>query len=720
MRIKRLFTVLLVLCLAAAAALSVDAARADGPKNPASVGLSALVELEGMDLKSDMFSFGLYTLSGSTLQTKNNDADGNVVFGDLTFAEPGTYVYQVQQVLPGSLESGMIYSLEVYTVTVTVTDDGTDHLKAETVIRNDGGNDVKVMSFENTYKAGTISVVFGGKNVVYGFDSCDEPFYFTLYEGAKELRTKSAIGTGDYRFDPIVYEEGGEHNYTVCLSSTNVNTDYVYSDKIFEINVVVTDNMAGTLSAKVTGAKSNGTGLDFESFYVCVNVMCVDAEDGTPLSGGKFQLFDGEGSVVDEWTGTVQAHKSKSLKMDETYTLKEKSAPGGYIIADETTFSIDDTGKVTSSGTTTTDKEGRTVLLVENVKMPEATVVLTGTVNLVGRDLTEDEFTFNVWEGEALVAIGKNTDDGRIVFDTIKYTTDDAGRHVYTVTEDDNGDSTVISDDSEIQVTVEVTTGSTDSLEAKIIEGENSIIFTNTQVNVVKKDLDGSMLSDADLQVLDSEGDVVDSWISDKNVGIHAVEGLEYGKEYTLHEVSAPEGFILSDDITFTVNKDGSIDCDSLDADGSLLMIDVKTLVKVSVTDIADGAELEGATIQVLDKDGNVVEEWVSSDEAHEIKGLKTGVEYTLEETVAPDGYTVASQTKFSLDETGKVTSTGTVTEDGVMLVENAKTGVKVSVTDIADGAELEGATIQVLDKDGKVVEEWVSSDEAHEIKGLK
>ena len=80
-----------------------------------------------------------------------------------------------------------------------------------------------------------------------------------------------------------------------------------------------------------------------------------------------------------------------------------------------------------------------------------------------------------------------------------------------------------------------------------------------------------------------------------------------------------------------------------------------------------------------------------------EIEGLKTGEEYTLKETVAPDGYTIASQTTFTIDETGKVTSTGTITEDGVMLVEDAKTKVKVSKTDIADGKELEGATIQIL-----------------------
>ena len=114
------------------------------------------------------------------------------------------------------------------------------------------------------------------------------------------------------------------------------------------------------------------------------------------------------------------------------------------------------------------------------------------------------------------------------------------------------------------------------------------------------------------------------------------------------------------------------------------------------------------------------MEEWTSGKKAHEVKGLKTGEEYTLHEEVAPDGYTIATDTKFTIDETGKVTSTGTVTEDGIMLVEDAMTSVKVSKVDVADGEELEGATIQIIDKDGKVVEEWISGKEAHEVKGLK
>ena len=85
-------------------------------------------------------------------------------------------------------------------------------------------------------------------------------------------------------------------------------------------------------------------------------------------------------------------------------------------------------------------------------------------------------------------------------------------------------------------------------------------------------------------------------------------------------------------------------------------------LLKTAIT--KGDEELPGATLQILDKDGNVVKEWVSGDKPEVIEGLKTGVEYTLRETLAPDGYTITSDTIFSIDETGAVTSNGTTSTD--------------------------------------------------------
>ena len=115
------------------------------------------------------------------------------------------------------------------------------------------------------------------------------------------------------------------------------------------------------------------------------------------------------------------------------------------------------------------------------------------------------------------------------------------------------------------------------------------------------------------------------------------------------------------------------------------------------------------------------MDEWVSSDEAHTIEGLKTGEEYILRETVAPEGYTIATDTTFTIDETGNVTTTGSITEDGIILIEDAKTKVKITKVDSESGEKLAGVVMQILDEEGNVVDEWITTgDSVHTIEGLK
>ena len=106
--------------------------------------------------------------------------------------------------------------------------------------------------------------------------------------------------------------------------------------------------------------------------------------------------------------------------------------------------------------------------------------------------------------------------------------------------------------------------------------------------------------------------------------------------------------------------------------------------VKVSKVDISDGKELEGAHIQIIDQDGNVVDEWDSTKEAHVTEKLKTGKIYTLRETVAPDGYLLTSDTTFVLKEDGTVDAekTTAVSKDGVLLVQDKlATAASIAVT---------------------------------------
>ncbi|MBQ1312384.1 MAG: LPXTG cell wall anchor domain-containing protein, partial [Blautia sp.] len=172
------------------------------------------------------------------------------------------------------------------------------------------------------------------------------------------------------------------------------------------------------------------------------------------------------------------------------------------------------------------------------------------------------------------------------------------------------------------------------------------------------------------------------------------VEGLKTGDSYTLRETIAPEGYKVTTDTTFIIDETGKVtSTGTVTEEGVLLVEDEKTHISVKKVDVADGEELEGAHIQIIDSEGNVVEEWDSTTEAHTVEGLKTGESYTLRETVAPEGYTITTDTTFIIDETGKVTSTGTVTEEGILLVEDAKAGgsllVTKKLTDLLDGEDV-------------------------------
>ena len=236
----------------------------------------------------------------------------------------------------------------------------------------------------------------------------------------------------------------------------------------------------------------------------------------------------------------------------------------------------------------------------------------------------------------------------------------------------------------------------------------------------------GDILEDALIQLIDGNGNVIEEWISTSQP--HEIVGLKTKEEYTIHEIVAPEGRILAPDSTFTIEENGDV-TGLVSEDDVVLLEDARTKVSISKVDIADGEEIEGAHIQIIEKDkgGNetVVEEWDSTTEAHVIEGLKTGVEFIIRETTAPEGYLVTTDTTFTIDAYGNVTSTGTVSEEGVLLVEDARTAVRVLKTDIADGKELAGAKIQIIVKEGlfgkqRVVEEWISTKEAHLIEGLK
>ena len=243
------------------------------------------------------------------------------------------------------------------------------------------------------------------------------------------------------------------------------------------------------------------------------------------------------------------------------------------------------------------------------------------------------------------------------------------------------------------------------------------ITAENEEISVAisKEDIYGAELPGAKMQLVDEDGNVFDEWTSDSTN--HVISEIPAGG-YTLHEVAAPDGYVIATDICVTIDEYGIVTVDDVTAEAHtedgiplITMVDDTTTTTFSKQDATTGEELPGATLQVIDADGEVVEEWISTNEPHMIEAvLVAGGTYTFREITAPDGYLVAEDVKFTVNEDGSVTEV-------VMLDESTK--VRISKQDVTTGAELSGAKLQVIDADGNVVDEWISTTEPHMIEAV-
>ena len=255
---------------------------------------------------------------------------------------------------------------------------------------------------------------------------------------------------------------------------------------------------------------------------------------------------------------------------------------------------------------------------------------------------------------------------GLFAVDTAEFTADNA---YMTAVSDENGyfEFDEIPYGEYIVREIEAPTGyilSGESYPVTVCEdGETITIRTVNKpitVEVSKVDVYGEELIGADMQLENADGETVDKWTSEGTN--HVVTELPAG-EYTLKEIAAPDGYVIANDIRFTVDVYGNVTVENVEAtvtseNGNplIVMVDDTTKVQISKQDITTGEELPGATLQIIDEDGNVVEEWVSTDEAHFIEGkLIAGKEYTLRETIAPDGYEIANEIRFTVNEDGSV-----------------------------------------------------------------
>ena len=489
-------------------------------------------------------------------------------------------------------------------------------------------------------------------NAVFGLFSADE----TVFDTSHAYLTAVSDTNGYFTFSDIPYG-------TYIIAEIEAPSGYIYSDETYEKDITI-DGQVVEFTAKNTPIE-----IDFskEDIY------------GKELAGATLVLRDTNGNVVDSWVSDGTNHRVSELPVGD-YVLHEEISPDGYVLATDIKFSVDKFGVFTSSDIKIeTSTEIPVITMVDDTtKIEISKQSVTGSKELAGAVLQIIDKDNNVIEEWT-------SDTQPHFFEAILK----AGE-TYRLHETIAPNGYVIAHDITFTVSMD---GSIDSVTMK---------DDTTKVNFSKKDItNDEEVVGAKLEILDDKGNVVDSWTSEKTT--HYIEALlTAGKEYTLRETYAPDGYIVAHDVTFTVSIDGTIDY--------VEMFDDTTKVNVSKKDITNGEELEGAELEIRDADGNTVEKWVSTNETHFIEGkLTAGKTYTLTETYAPDGYVISDTIEFTVSTDGSI--------DYVEMFDDT-TKVEITKKKITDGEELAGAELTITDEDGTVIDKWTSTTESHYIEG--
>ena len=145
----------------------------------------------------------------------------------------------------------------------------------------------------------------------------------------------------------------------------------------------------------------------------------------------------------------------------------------------------------------------------------------------------------------------------------------------------------------------------------------------------------------------------------------HMIRGTVEDQEYVITELKSPDGYATAEPVSFKTNKEQNLTVD---------MTDEITQFEFYKKDITSQEELEGATLQIKDKNGNIVDEWVSGKTPHKITGLTVGQTYTMIEVIAPVNYKIAQNKEFTVSDTGEVQKI-TMYDELMPVAKKVKTG---------------------------------------------
>ena len=408
----------------------------------------------------------------------------------------------------------------------------------------------------------------------------------------------------DYADGSVIYEKGkviGKYNLKEdgTLTVENLPMGKYYLKELTTIDGAVLDQTEYDVIFEQTDTttKEYTVNLNIKNETTCIEISKTDITGEKELPGAKLSILDEKGNVIDSWTSTDKAHTIEGLTVGKEYTLREDLAPLGYVKSTDVKFRVENTNEI------------------QKVTMIDKIV-----------EMTKEDIGGKEVEGAELKVVDK---DGKIVDSWIS--TNEAHRikgliegESYTLYEDYAPDGYVISNEVTFTVTTEKET--------------QKVVMIDKTVEVLKTDIDGNTIEGVTLSIISTKTkNIVDKWETTNEA--HKVNGLIEGQTYILREEKVIDGYVKATDIEFTVTSDKETQ--------KIVMID--KVVEVIKTDFITGQEIEGAELQVVDEDGNIIDEWVSTKEPHKIKGLEENKKYKLIEKTAPYGYELTEEIEFTV-----------------------------------------------------------------------
>lgn len=521
----------------------------------------------------------------TTVHKPDPDGKGKAVidFGEITFNKPGEYTYEVREVA-GEL-GGITYSENVATFKVTVTVKATGGLKAD-VEKISGKTE-----FKNTYSAKTETpLTLEATKTLTGRPMADDEFKFTLsYAGHDEALLETTNKGGKVEFGPLTYTtkslaklvEEDKASLDASSGKPTWTIHYVAAEQTGELPagvsatvsaidayVTVVDNGDGTLTAT---AVYGDAGNKFVNTYTAApaeaslvgkkNLQVVPVgltpaditgkftftvigEEDAPMPASTSVHNDADGKVdfgkitftLDDLNKAL-GEKSKKREHTFTYTVTESGEVAGVTndakLSRKVSFTVTDNGKGKLDVSRKPDGNAAfTFTNTYSVKPVETSVTdqITATKVLTGRELKDGEFSFELVEGDKVVAKGTNTADGKITMDAVKY--DKPGTHIYTLHEVKGNAGGVTYDDTTYTIETTITDKGDGTLEAKhVLNGDKPATFENTySATPINADLDFGLSK--------------------------AINGRDWkdSDEFSF-TITAPKGTPLPDPATVTVSK---------------------------------------------------------------------------------------------------------------------------------------------------------------------